>query len=398
MAMYLYVILLLMGLIIIPDLWFFRKMKKHNFYKWFRNLSLLPGLLFIASFFYIRYGLVYNQNYELTATVIWIFFGLVIIYIPKVIYIIFYYINKLFNAIFKSSTRFFQYVGFGLVIFFVVVLTYGAIVTRDDFYLKEKTVYVNELPDGFEKYRIALFADMHLGNWNNRYSIMEKIVRMINKQNPDIIIFAGDMINNFANETEGWEKYFQQLKAKNGMYAVLGNHDYGDYTKWSSDSAKSENLKLTIANIEQLGFDLLNNEHTDLISGNDTISLVGVENYGSGHFDDYADLPAALKETPPYRKKILITHDPVHWRDEVVRKHPDIFLTLSGHTHAAQFGYSKNGKQLSPASAIYPEWDGLYRCNNQYIYVNRGIGYVGIPLRIGVPPEITLIVLKQRKK
>lgn len=397
MAMYLSSILVLSLLIILPDLWFYLKMKKHRFYRWLRFSALVPGILFIMSFFYIRYGLRYNDNYLLTSRISWIFVILALIYTPKIIYIIFYYLNRLFNRVFGKRTRILRVVGFGLGAFFVAVLSYGVVVTRDNFYLKQQVIEVNGLPDSFEGYRIAVFADFHLGNWNRKFRVMEPIVSLINSTNADIIIFAGDLINNFNQETEGWEPYFRQLKSKNGMYAVLGNHDYGDYTNWDTEEEKIINLEKTKQNIRNLGFNLLLNEHTELIKGSDTITLVGVENFGSGHFDDYSDLKKALQGTLPERKKMLITHDPNHWNAEVAGIRPDIFLSFSGHTHAGQIGYSRGRIHLSPASLIYPEWDGLYARKNQFLYVNRGIGYVGIPIRIGVPPEITLIILKKRQ-
>ena len=397
MAMYLSSILVLSLLIILPDLWFYLKMKKHRFYRWLRFSALVPGILFIMSFFYIRYGLRYNDNYLLTSRISWIFVILALIYTPKITYIIFYYLNRLFNRVFGKRTRILRVVGFGLGAFFVAVLSYGVVVTRDNFYLKQQVIEVNGLPDSFEGYRIAVFADFHLGNWNRKFRVMEPIVSLINSTNADIIIFAGDLINNFNQETEGWEPYFRQLKSKNGMYAVLGNHDYGDYTNWDTEEEKIINLEKTKQNIRNLGFNLLLNEHTELIKGSDTITLVGVENFGSGHFDDYSDLKMALQGTLPERKKMLITHDPNHWNAEVAGIRPDIFLSFSGHTHAGQIGYSRGKIHFSPGSLIYPEWDGLYARKNQFLYVNRGIGYVGIPIRIGVPPEITLIILKKRQ-
>ena len=238
MAMYLSSILVLSLLIILPDLWFYLKMKKHRFYRWLRFSALVPGILFIMSFFYIRYGLRYNDNYLLTSRISWIFVILALIYTPKIIYIIFYYLNRLFNRVFGKRTRILRVVGFGLGAFFVAVLSYGVVVTRDNFYLKQQVIEVNGLPDSFEGYRIAVFADFHLGNWNRKFRVMEPIVSLINSTNADIIIFAGDLINNFNQETEGWEPYFRQLKSKNGMYAVLGNHDYGDYTNWDTEEEK----------------------------------------------------------------------------------------------------------------------------------------------------------------
>ena len=397
MAMYVWLILGLSVPILLVDGWFYLKMKKHEIKTWFRNVSLLPGILFILSFFYIRFGLRYSNNPYLVSKISWLFVALVIIYVPKILYILFYYINALFNLIFKTHTRAFRYVGFALSIGFVSLIFYSVVVTRDDIYLKKQVVEVQNLPKNFDGYRIALFADMHLGNWDRKYSIMKPIISMINRSHPNIIVFAGDLINNYEQETHGWEPYFRQLKSKNGTFAILGNHDYGDYSHWNSEKEKRTNLQLTERNIRNLGFQLLLNSHTDLIQGKDTITLVGVENFGSGHFRNYCNLNKALEGTKSNRMKILLSHNPNEWNAEVVGKHPDIFLTLSGHTHAGQLGLVEGKIRFSIASANYPQWDGLYSKGNQYLYVNRGIGYVGMPIRVGVPPEVTLIILKRAK-
>lgn len=395
MAMYLWTILTLSVSMLLPDWWFYHKMKKHDFYRWFRWLSLVPVILFIIIFFYIRYGLRNSDDFLLTARISWVFVILSLIYTPKIIYIFFYYVNRLYNRIFNTQTRIFRIIGFGLAVFFISVISYGLIVTRDNFYVKHQIVEVKDLPKGFDGYKMVVFADLHLGNWNNKFSIMEPIIKLINEQHADVIILAGDIINNYATETEGWEPYFKRLESKSGlMYAVLGNHDYGDYTNWDTPEMKLQNLEKTKQNIRGLGFRLLLNEHEEIVNQGDTVTIVGVENFGSGHFDDYSDLNKALENSRHGRKKILISHDPNHWQAEITDKQPDIFLTLSGHTHAGQFGFVRTAIKISPAALIYPQWDGLYRHNDQFIYVNRGIGFVGIPLRIGVPPEITVIELK----
>lgn len=397
MAMYLSLIIALMLLIIVPDMWFYRKMKKRGFYLWFRILSLLPATFFIGTMFYIRYAMRESANYQTTANIQWVLFALVLIYCPKIFYILFYYINKAYNYLFKKTTRLFRKIGFAVAIFWVAFLVYGAVVTTDNFYVKEQLITVEELPEGFDEYKIVLLADFHLGNWNKRYSIMKPIIKLVNQQEADLIIFAGDLINNYANETEGWDTHFRQLNAKQGMYAVLGNHDYGDYTNWDSEEEKTKNLETTKENIRNLGFELLLNEHTEIVKNGDTLTLVGVENYGSAHFAMYSDLSKALQGTVKERKKILITHDPTHWQDEVIEQQPSIFLTVSGHTHAAQLGIKIGKYKFSPASLLYPQWDGLYQHKQQYIYVNRGMGFVGVPLRLGVPPEITIIRLQKKR-
>ena len=281
MAMYLWAILILSVSMIIPDRWFFLKMKKHNFYRWFRLLSLVPLVIFIAAFFYIRFGLRNIDSSSLTARIAWIFVIILMIYIPKVLYIIFYYINWAYQKIFNVETRFFRIFGFGLGILFVSLIFNALLVTTSDFHVKHQSVEVEALPSGFDGYKIAVIADFHLGNWNKRFSIMDPILRLVNEQQADMIVFAGDMINNYESEFDGWQHYFLQLKAKNDLkYAVLGNHDYGDYTNWKTDEAKQKNLENVKQNIRDLGFRLLLNEHEMIVIEGDTIVIVGVENFG----------------------------------------------------------------------------------------------------------------------
>ena len=396
MTMYWIELAMLSTIIIGCDYWFYRQMKKHHFYNWFINLSLLPGILLILVFLYIRFGFRYNHNYVVASGVQWTFYIFALIYIPKSIYIFFSYLNKLINRLFGLSWRVIERIGFILSILMVGVMGYGNIVTRDNLELIKREIPVKNLPPAFDGYKIAVFADFHIGNWNNRYRIMNPLIDLINREDPDIIVFAGDMVNNFSNELKGWEPYFWQLKSKQGNFAVLGNHDYGDYTNWKHASDKAQNLAEIKEHIRQLGFKLLLNENEQLIKGADTITLVGVENWSKQkHFHQYGNLSKALEGTDSARPKILISHDPMHWDAEVVGR-KDIFLTIAGHTHAGQMGIINRCARISPARIIFKQWEGLYKKDTQYLYVNRGIGYVGIPMRIGIRPEITILELKKR--
>lgn len=218
-------------------------------------------------------------------------------------------------------------------------------------------------------------------------------MKLINEQDADIIVFTGDMVNNYQEEMRGWNPLFQQLESRVGKYAILGNHDYGDYSSWDNPAQKSANLDSVKQNIRDFGFTLLLNQHVDLVRDNDTIQLLGVENWGKPPFPKYGSLTKTLKGTKPGKPKILLSHDPSHWRGEIL-DYPEIALTLSGHTHAAQLAFNWYGKKVSPSSWMYKEWDGLYEDNGQYLYINRGLGFIGIPVRIGISrPEITVIQL-----
>lgn len=396
MNMYPIVLILLIVAIIITDYFFFHKLKKRTNKLILFVLHFLPGFIFIVFFIYIRFGLKNQHDYRISANIIWLIFAFAIIYIPKILYSFFHFFNFTLKKIIAKETYLLRWVGLAVSFSILIVILYGGFVAPRDFTLKKVVIEIPDLPAAFDGYRIVQFSDFHIGNWNRDFSIMEPITKIINSQKADIIVFTGDMVNNFSNETEGWQPYFLKLKSKSGKYAIMGNHDYGDYTNWKSESAHEANLMKTKQAIRDFGFRLLLNENIDLHKGKDKIALIGVENWGKAPLSTYGNLKKAMLGIDSSEIKLLLTHDPTHWDAEVVGKE-NIILTMSGHTHAAQFGYHFNNKQLSPSSWVFKEWDGLYKTGKQYIYVNRGIGFVGIPMRIGVPPEITLIELRIKK-
>lgn len=238
--------------------------------------------------------------------------------------------------------------------------------------------------------RIVQISDLHLGSFNLRYQVFDRAVKMINELEPDYIFFTGDLVNNYAWETKGWEETFKKLKAKKGKFSILGNHDYGDYSSWENQADKEGNFTAIKEFHRKVGFTLLLNESKIEFNKSAKFAIVGVENWGKPPFVQYGNLDNALLEVQNIKTKILLSHDPSHWREEVLH-HPEIFLTLSGHTHGMQAGISMAGKQWSPIKYKYREWAGLYKENNQYLYVNRGLGWMGFPGRLGMRPEITCI-------
>lgn len=264
---------------------------------------------------------------------------------------------------------------------------------RFNFTVHRSQVALKSLPKSLEGLRIVQLSDIHLGNFNFRYEQLNEVISKINSIKPDLIFITGDLVNNFASETDGWEDIFGQLKAKHGKYAILGNHDYGDYSEWKSPEMKIANFNNIKKAIANFGFELLLNSNKTININNTDISLIGVENWGHPPFPRYGDLQKAMQGDLS-NFKILLTHDPDHWEAEV-SKHTNINLTLSGHTHGMQVGLRFKNKEWSPAKWKYKYWGGLYKVKEQYLYVNRGLGFVGIPLRIGMPPEITLLELKK---
>ena len=247
------------------------------------------------------------------------------------------------------------------------------------------------LPSALDGLKIVQISDVHVGSFFNQYDRVKKAIAKINALDADYVFFTGDLVNNSAKEMEGWEPVFSDIQAKKGKYSILGNHDYGDYVRWNSEQEKSENLQELVNVHEKIGFKPLLNDAVELAPD---FWLLGVENWGKPPFRQSGDLAKTLAKVPEKAFKILLSHDPSHF-DEQITQHSDVNLTLSGHTHGMQFGIERFGIRWSPVSFKYKKWAGLYRVGEQYLYVNRGFGYLGFPGRVGIYPEITEIVLKK---
>lgn len=395
MKMYTLVLVVLLVMIIIPDVFFYLKLKSKNAKPIYVILHLIPAIFFTALFLYIKFGLETMQNFRVVAWIMWLYFFFLLIYIPKLLHIIFYFLNFLFKKIFKRDSVYFNIIRIFLSVFAVVTMLISAYITPRNFELTYVQVPITNLPAAFDGFKIVQLSDIHLGSWDKKFNKLIPVIKLVNEQNPDIIVFSGDMVNNFAGETEGWKPYFLQLKAKSAKFAVLGNHDYGDYTEWKNVEERKKNRLLINQAIRDFAFRLLLNENVYLKKETDSLLLVGVENWGKSKTARYCDLNKALRGSSPEELKILISHDPTHWDAEVLGK-KDIVLTLAGHTHAAQMGIKMGKRLFSPASFVFKYWAGLYNVDNQYLYVNRGIGYIGLPMMIGVRPEITVIELKRK--
>jgi predicted MPP superfamily phosphohydrolase len=250
----------------------------------------------------------------------------------------------------------------------------------------------SSLPRAFHKMRIVQLSDLHLGSFNHRYHVLNKAIQLVNRLEPDLVVLTGDMVNNYSWELDGWDKIFGLIKAGEGKFAILGNHDYGDYSKWPSQEKKEENSRQIREFFDRSGFRLLRNESVIIQRGEHSINLIGVENWSRKRSKNYADLEKAMANTNIEAFSLLLSHDPDHWHKEVVG-HTDIDLTLSGHTHGMQAGFRFKNQQWSPIKYKFKHWAGLYRQQEQYLYVNRGLGWLGFPGRIGMRPEITLLEL-----
>lgn len=283
-------------------------------------------------------------------------------------------------------------------------ILHGVLVGKYRYRVINHTLEFDDLPDAFDGFTITQISDIHSGSFDNKKKL-EYGIDLINKQESDVILFTGDLVNNHSKEMEPWIESFKKLKAPMGKYSILGNHDYGDYMTWPSQEAKEANMERLYEIHEELGFRLLRNESVKLqklaLSGVEaagaSIDLLGVENWGKG-FGQYGDLKKTAANLSDQSFKILMSHDPSHFDEEVKNFSQFIHLTLSGHTHGMQFGIEIPGFiKWSPASLRYPKWAGLYEELGRYLHVNRGFGFLAFPGRVGIWPEITVIKLKRKK-
>lgn len=294
-----------------------------------------------------------------------------------------------------SRLKFLSYVAVTFTVIPAVSFVYGMVRGAYKYRVHKVKVSSPNLPEAFEGFKIVQLSDMHSGSFMSTEPLV-KAFNIVMEQMPDAIFFTGDLVNNETSETEPHLETYKMLKAPYGVYSTLGNHDYGDYKQWDSATAKVENLNKLKEVHANSGWRLLMNEHVALEKDGQKIALLGIENWGGNmRFPKYGKLADAHEGTEQYPFKILLSHDPSHWDVQVSQedRYKDIDLTLSGHTHGMQFGIEIPGLKWSPVQYLYKHWAGLYKQDNQYLYVNRGIGFLGYPGRLGIWPEITVIEL-----
>jgi len=333
-------------------------------------------------------------------------------YIPKLIFIVFHvtediiHVTKWLFVKFSSSveiesgskslqisrSRFISQLGLLIAAIPFTSILYGMAKGRFNFRISNENLKFDNLPSSFDGFKIVQISDIHIGSFIGHDAQVKKAIELINDQNPDLILFTGDLVNNFYEELNGWIPILSKLQAKYGKISILGNHDYGDYFVWNNKAEKVQNLENLKKAHKEMGFRLLLNETKEITINNEKIAVIGVENWGLPPFQQLGDLKIATKNIKEPQFKILLSHDPSHWDAEVINK-TDIDITFSGHTHGMQFGIEVGNIKWSPVKYKYPRWAGLYNENNQYLYVNRGFGYIGFPGRVGMPPEITVVKL-----
>ena len=263
-----------------------------------------------------------------------------------------------------------------------------------DYHIVRQDLYLPNLPKAFDGLRIGQISDIHSGSFFNQKAVQGG-VEMLMKEKPDLIFFTGDLVNILSSDMRDYQDIFSKVKAPLGVFSILGNHDYGDYIDWPTAAAKKKNFNEITGTHKTMGWDLLRNENRRLKVGNEEIGILGLENWGDlSRFPKYGRMDLAVKNTEDLPVKLLLSHDPSHWRAQVLPQYPQIDMVFAGHTHGMQCGIRTKDFQWSPVEYLYREWAGLYREGKQQIYVNVGYGFYGLNGRVGILPEITIFTLK----
>ena len=402
--------LIFVAIYAIVDFYAFQAIKTVTKNNWIHYLHVLISVIVVGNFIYqftqAGDGRVLSPEKSYAFGFLLTLLALKIVVVPIMFSEdIFRGIVGIYNRMFSSNDTFYlpsrrkfvSQIALGLAAIPFTSLLYGMYKGKYNFKVLKYTLHFEDLPEAFDGYKITQISDLHSGSFDNKEKI-SYAVDLINEQQSDTILFTGDMVNNKATEMLPWKDTFNKLKANDGIYSVLGNHDYGDYVDWDFEELKTQNLKDLEQVQKEIGFDLLRNESRFIQKNGQRIAIVGVENWGKG-FKQKGDLKKASEAIDVNDFKILMSHDPSHWEYQVVDDEYHYHLTLSGHTHGMQFGIEIPGWiKWSPVKWRYKYWAGIYEQKKQLINVNRGFGVLAYPGRVGIWPEITVIELKKGSK
>ncbi len=399
-------VIIISSLIIVLEIYAFQAIKTLTKNKLIKYGWLAFGALAYLNFFYVM--VTSDRSSGQTRQFQWAAGFMLLALLPKLFILIVMFGEDVFRYIkkgisfFTSETsqsvagrrKFVSQLALGLAAIPFASMLYGIFKGKFNYKVLKYQLAFEDLPEAFDGFTITQITDIHSGSFDNKEKIQYG-VDLINEQNSDMILFTGDIVNNFAKEMDPWIDMFSALKAPMGKYSILGNHDYGDYSQWETEADKKANFDAVKDIHPKIGFDLLLNEHRYVEKDGQKIALVGVENWGRG-FKKAGDLEKAAEGVNKEDFKILMTHDPTHWDLKVKDNDFNYHLTLSGHTHGLQFGIEIPGFfRWSPSQYVYKQWAGLYKEFGRYINVNRGFGYHAFPGRVGIWPEITVIELKK---
>ena len=403
-------ILFLFGILLTIELYAYQAVKTLLKWKWslhiYQFLSIALLIYIVYSIFQFDRSVGQTQKSLITMAVF------LLVYIPKITLclvmlgedifrlgngVVNYFINNDNQNHFPNRRKFVSQIGLGLAAVPFLSLLYGIFEGRYNFKVIKQAIFFPDLPEDFDGFTITHISDIHSGSFDN-FEKINYAVDLINQQNSDILLFTGDIVNAKAEEMEPWITTFNRLiKPEFGKFSILGNHDYGAYLEWKSEEAKVKNFEAIKDLHRQIDFKLLLNENVKIKKNETKIAIVGVENWGK-HFGKMGNIAQASKGIEAKDFKILMSHDPSHWEEEVKSHTKNFQLTLSGHTHGMQFGIEIPGVfKWSLAQYVYKQWAGLYENVGRYIYVNRGFGFHAYPGRVGIMPEITVITLKKGK-
>jgi predicted MPP superfamily phosphohydrolase len=407
--------LIVLSIIVLVDLYFFQSLKTVTA-TWAESKRVLASRIYwgitILGAIFVLFSIITYKNPVINRTVgLYIFCFYMILLISKLIGslpLMFEDIGrgvKWIVAFFNKGTdmpavkdgmsrgKFISYSALTLAAIPFGTMIYGMVKTAFDFKIQRKKIPIAKLPAAFEGLKIVQISDIHSGSFISD-AHFKNAVEMIMNEKPDLIFFTGDLVNDRSDEAEPFKKVWKNLSAPLGVFSVLGNHDYGDYVLWDSPELKQANLERLFGIHKEMGWELLRNEHRIIEKNGEKIGLVGVENWGAAlRFPRKGDMKKAQLGMDEVPVKILLSHDPSHWEAKILKEHPEIDLTLSGHTHGFQFGIEIPGFKWSPSQYVYPQWAGLYSNGNQHLYVNRGLGFLGYLGRVGIRPEITVLEL-----
>lgn len=386
--------LVLLFFAIAIDYYLWRRIKKVSRRKLWLRIHVVVSIIFNAGLLLViclpkRRGA--DSGLELIMWALYTYFS---VYIPKFLFVIFDAIAALPLLWHRKRWKWLSISGIVIAVAVFLIMWWGALVNRYTIDVRNVDVTVTDLPEAFDGYTIAQISDFHVGTFGTDTTFVSKVVDKVNSLSPDVVAFTGDIVNRRSSELRPFVLPLSRMHARDGVLSILGNHDYGDYYSWDTPEAKAENMKELLAMQAEMGWQMLNNATSFIYRGNDSIAIIGVENVGDPPFTVYGDLDMAYETLDDPTVKILLSHNPAHWIEDI-KDSPDknIALTLSGHTHAMQM----SAFGVSPAALRYPTWGGLYEDEDGHqLYVNIGLGEVAIPARIGATPEITLITLRRK--
>ncbi len=401
--------IIFISIYILIDVYAFQAIRTLTKNQWLYGFYVVVSVLILGLFIYqLNYG---SSTRTMNPFRMYTFGVFLAIFVPKLFLVVFMFgedVIRLFVGAFSkiggneegfhmpSRRKFVSTLALGVAAIPFTSLLYGMYRGKYNYRVLKYALEFDDLPDAFDGYTITQISDVHSGSFDNEKKISYGI-DLINEQKSDLIVFTGDLVNNITEEMKPWKGLFARLTAADGVYSVLGNHDYGDYFDWESKEAKDKNLQDLKDLQKDMGWNLLLNENRTLSRNGESIKLIGVENWGAG-FKKAGDLNKACEGIEKTDFKVLLSHDPSHWKEQVKKDDRNFHLTLSGHTHGMQFGIEIPGWfKWSPVKYRYENWAGIYEELGRYINVNRGFGFIGYPGRVGILPEISVITLKKRR-